>query len=149
MQKIANIHWLDVRKQSSFSNISKIQDNDFSSISKRAQEHRDLQSMILDRFWLKQQKRCFTKMRFSQSRTVHLFYIVQSSNHINRYIPSYLRVAWWATGLSKTKRITKQIPKISFSVARECTWGRQWTVNPATGEGLVEWFRSIKKKQIK
>ena len=60
----------------------------------------------------------FHKTRFSQSQAVHLFYIVQSSNDVNRYIPGYIRVSWWTAGLSQMKRKTQQFPKISFSVAR-------------------------------
>ena len=34
-------------------------------------------------------------MNFAEIQTGHLFYFIQSSNDINRYIPGYLRVSWW------------------------------------------------------
>ena len=61
----------------------------------------------------------FENMRLSERQTVHLFYILQSSNDMYRHIPGYLRVSWWTIRLSKTKRITKQFTEISFSVARK------------------------------
>ena len=59
----------------------------------------------------------FQKLEFRQSQTLHLFDFIKSLNEINQYNQSYLRVSWWTTTLSDTKRITNKNPKIRFSIA--------------------------------
>ena len=49
-------------------------------------------SFLIDFELSKEEIHFLQKRDFHKSQTVHLFYIVQSSNEVNRYIPGYLRV---------------------------------------------------------
>ena len=54
------------------------------------------------------------KIKFWESETGHLFDVIQSWNDINRYILRYIRMSWWTTRLSKTKRIKTNLQKSVF-----------------------------------
>ena len=60
----------------------------------------------------------FKKTRFSKSCSGLPNALFFSSSDINLYIPRYLRVSWWTTRPSKSKRIVKEISKFKFSVPR-------------------------------
>ena len=65
---------------------------------------------------------------------------------MHQYIPRYLKVSWWTLKSSKTKRITKQIPKHFFrsSGNQLRATSELWTCSLSAR--LVKWFIANKSK---